>query len=118
MKNLIRIILMGGLVAAMTNAAIAQQDIPDIHRGKSRNTAIATSKASARFYGMIVSLDIIANTIEVKNKKTSRTFSADAHTEIQISGQPARLGDLKKESSVEIRYKNIDGKKLASRIKQ
>ena len=106
------------MTAAHNSTAAAQQN-PSIHpapRAGVKNTL--KSGSVKRINGKIVSLDIIANTIEVKNRKTARTFYADTQTLIEIAGRAAKLGDLKKNTNVEIRYNKTGNKWIATVIKQ
>jgi hypothetical protein len=51
------------------------------------------------FRGTVVSVDAVANTIVVNNKKANKeeTFQVDSKTKIQFAGKEYKLADIKKD---------------------
>jgi hypothetical protein len=92
-----------GMVIAAETAAPAKQE---------------TAKEEV-FRGTVVSVDAVANTIVVMNKKTNKeeTFQVDSKTKIQSAGKEAKLADIKKDQKVGVHYKVEGDKKIATLIR-
>ena len=71
------------------------------------------------FRGTVVSVDALANSLVVMNKKTNKeeTFQVDASTKIQSAGKECKLTDIKKDQKVGVHYKVEGDKKIATLIR-
>jgi hypothetical protein len=66
--------------------------------------------------GTVVSVDAVANTIIVKTKKVEDTIHVEAGAKILSNKKEIALGDIKADVSVTVKYKVVDGKKIAATI--
>ena len=68
--------------------------------------------------GKLVSVDAVGNTIVVLAKKANDTIAVDAAAKITSGKKEIALADLKADGKVAVSYKVVDGKKVASKIKE
>jgi hypothetical protein len=68
--------------------------------------------------GKLVSVDAVGNTIVVLAKKANDTISVDAAAKITSGKKEIALADLKADVKVAVSYKIVDGKKVASKVKE
>lgn len=103
MKNLIRTAMIVGLAAAVLAVT--------------PTTRAAEAKADQkRAQGQIEAVDVKANTVTLKHKKATLTFSVPADVEFAGAGKKIMLADLKIGDHVVIDYTNEGGKMIAHRI--
>jgi small nuclear ribonucleoprotein (snRNP)-like protein len=71
------------------------------------------------FRGTVVSVDAVANTVVVMNKKTNKeeTFQVDSNTKITFAKKEYKLADIKKDQKVGVHYKVEGDKKIATLIR-
>jgi len=71
------------------------------------------------FRGTVVSVDAVANTIVVMNKKTNKeeTFQVDSKTKITFAKKEYKLADIKKDQKVGVHYRVEGDKKIATLIR-
>jgi hypothetical protein len=81
-----------------------------------KKTPAAKPAAEMKAMGMIVSVNVLDNSLIVKAKTASDTFSVDSTTKVMVAGKKAALGDLKPETHVTVMYKAEGAKKLATEI--
>ena len=88
-------------------------------------TAPATAAAPAKtkpapgmkIRGIVVSVDAVAGTLTVKNKKGDETISVPATAAIHVGKAEAKLADITTDSHVEVTFKNENGKPVASSVR-
>jgi hypothetical protein len=86
---------------------------------KTAKAAKTMKKEAAKIVtGTLISVDAVANTIVVKVKKAEDTISVDAAAKIMSGKKAVALADLKVNSKVSVTWKMVDGKKVASKIKE
>ncbi|MCX5886042.1 MAG: hypothetical protein NT096_09075 [Proteobacteria bacterium] len=71
------------------------------------------------FRGTVVSVDAVANTIVVNNKKANKeeTFQVDSKTKITFAKKEYKLADIKKDQKVAVHYRVEGDKKIATLIR-
>jgi hypothetical protein len=110
MKRSLIIALALGVAVAFTGMVIAAE-----------SAAPAKQEAAKEevFRGTVVSVDAVANTIVVMNKKTNKeeTFQVDSKTKIQFAKKECKLADIKKDQKVGVHYKVEGDKKIATLIR-
>jgi hypothetical protein len=103
-------VLIAGLAAA--SFLFAQEAAP------AKATKGAKKEAVKSCTGTVVSVDAVANTIIVKVKKGEDTISVEAGAKITSGKKDITLGDIKTEASVTVKFKTVDGKKVATSISE
>jgi hypothetical protein len=78
----------------------------------------AKKDAAKTAIGTVVSVDAVANTIIVKTKKAEDTISVDTTTKITSGKAKVALGDIKTDANVTVKYKVVEGKKVAVSINE
>jgi len=103
-----------GMVAAQT----ATPAKPETKKEAVSKTAPAKTDAQKEetFKGKVVSVDVIANSIIVKNKKAEETFQVDPKAKILIDKKECKVVDIKKDHKVNVKYKVEGDKKVAVEI--
>ena len=79
--------------------------------------AAAPAKKAPSFKGTVESVDAIGNTITVKGKKTTETFTLDAAGKIMQGKAELKLMDVAKGSKVAVQFTDDAGKKTATMVK-
>lgn len=118
MKKSIMLVLALVIAFAFTSMVVAQTATPakpETKKQESSKTTSAKTEAQKEevFKGKVVSIDSVANSIVVKNKKAEETFQVDPKAKIVISKKECKLADIKKDQKVTVKYKVEGGKKVA-----
>jgi len=72
--------------------------------------------ANLKIWGEVVSVDVAANMVIVKDKTADDTVSVDSATKIISGKNTIGLGDLMNGTMVTVSWKTKDGKKIAIKI--
>jgi alpha-glucosidase (family GH31 glycosyl hydrolase) len=110
MKRFLIIALALGLAVAFTGMVIAAEPATPAKKEATKEEV---------FRGTVVSVDAVANTIVVNNKKANKeeTFQVDSKTKIQVAGKEKKLADIKKDQKVAVHYRVEGDKKIATLIR-
>ena len=101
------------LIASLniTGFALAETTAP------ATTTAPTAAKKAPAFKGMVESVDAIGNTLTVKGKKATETFTLDAAGKIMQGKAELKLMDVAKGSKVAVQFTEDAGKKTATLVK-
>jgi len=122
MKNAIEVGLIVGalwLAAAGTGVAAPAAGTaggPEV-AAVSEASGISQDARSRQATGMIVSVDRQARTVTVKGRSGERTFELSPRAQVKLGSLRATLAEIQPGKRVFIRYREVDGKALATTVK-
>ncbi len=99
-------------VLACTSLLIAQEAAAPM----TEKAANGAKKEAASIAGTFVSADVVGNTIIVKVGKKVDTLGVDASAKVVSGKDTIQLGAIKADSKLKIRFKTVDGQKVATGI--
>jgi hypothetical protein len=99
-------------LAAFTFAQEAAAPAAPAAEKKAAKAKVATVEVK----GTVVSVDAVANTVVVKTETGEETLNVEKTTKISAGKKAVALADLKAETAVVCKVKDVDGKKVAVSI--
>jgi len=75
------------------------------------------AEAVRHMSGTVKGIDLVAQTVSIKNRKGEQSFVITPETQLKRGRQNLKLDGLRPESKVTVSYLERDGKKLANIIK-
>lgn len=103
-------------VLALAAFAFSQEAAAPASPAKEKKAA-KVKVATVEVKGTVVSVDAVANTVVVKTEAGEQTLNVEKETKIS-AGKVTTLAELKAETLVVCKVKEVDGKKVAVSIKE
>jgi hypothetical protein len=111
MKLLLTILALAAFALAQEAPAPAAAPAPEKKAEKK-----APKAKVVELKGTVVSVDAVANTVVVKTETGEETLNVEKTTKILAGKKAVALADLKAETAVVCKVKDVDGKKVAVSI--
>jgi len=103
-------------ILALAAFAFAQEAAAPAAPAAEKKTVKAPKAKVVELKGTVVSVDAVANTVVVKTEAAEETLVIEKTTKIMSGKKAVALADLKAETAVVCKVKDVDGKKVAVSI--
>jgi hypothetical protein len=84
--------------------------------GTTGRAKMAKKAAPMKIWGKVISVDVAANTVIVREKKADDTVTVDSTTKIMSGKNAISLGDLMTDAMVTVAWKKMGDMKMATKI--